>query len=270
MNWLIATLLFALPDLPIVHADEAVMLTGHAVQGGLIVGRTAPETGVTVDGEPVLVDGDGVFLIGIGRDRKAPIAVAMPGAGKSVAVPVSAREFAIERIDGLPPAQVTPPPEVLERIRKESAMVGRARTRRDERRDFDEGFIWPARGRISGVYGSQRILNGQPRRPHFGVDVAAPTGTPVIAPAAGLVTLAQPDLYFSGGTIIIDHGHGLSSSFLHLSEVGVEVGQRVAQGDPIGAIGATGRVTGPHLDWRMNAGRERIDPTLIVSGSPDP
>ena len=124
--------------------------------------------------------------------------------------------------------------------------------------------MWPAKGRISGVYGSQRILNGEPRRPHYGVDVAAPVGTLVHAPADGLVTLANEDMFFSGGTLILDHGHALSSSFLHLSAILVKEGQRVRQGDPIAKIGATGRATGPHLDWRMNLGRDRLDPQLLV------
>ena len=147
-------------------------------------------------------------------------------------------------------------------------MVVSARNRRDERTDFAEPFAWPARGRISGVYGSQRILNGEPRRPHFGLDIAAPTGTPVYAPADGIVTLAYDDMYFSGGTLIVDHGHGLSSSFLHLSEVLVEAGMQVKKGDLIARIGATGRASGPHLDWRMNWLDRRVDPQLLVKDLP--
>lgn len=147
-------------------------------------------------------------------------------------------------------------------------MASAARRTDDPRLDFMQSFIWPSIGPISGVYGSQRILNGQPRRPHFGVDVAAPTGTPVRAPAAGIITLAHPDMYFSGGTVILDHGHGVSSSFLHLSRIHVQVGQRVEQGELIAEIGATGRVTGPHLDWRMNWFGQRIDPALLVGAMP--
>ena len=148
-------------------------------------------------------------------------------------------------------------------------MVASARARRDQRTDYAAPFAWPARGRISGVYGSQRILNGEPRRPHFGVDVAAPTGTPVYAPAPGIVTLAHEDMYFSGGTLIIDHGHGLSSSFLHLSEILVEAGTYVSRGDLIARIGATGRASGPHLDWRMNWLDRRVDPQRLVKGLPE-
>jgi len=146
-------------------------------------------------------------------------------------------------------------------------MVASARARRQAATYYATGFIWPAKGRISGVYGSQRVLNGTPARPHFGVDVAAPTGTPVYAPASGLITLTHPDMYFSGGTIVLDHGQGLSSTFLHLSEILVEAGTQVEQGDLIARIGMTGRASGPHLDWRMNWLDRRVDPQLLVKTS---
>ena len=179
------------------------------------------------------------------------------------------REYRIQRIDGLPPGKVTPrSKEDLARIRREVAMVKRARLTDDARTDFLGGFRWPIKGPISGVYGSQRILNGEPRQPHYGVDIAVPTGTKALAPAAGVVTLAHPDMFFSGGTLIVDHGHGLSSAFLHLSRILVKKGQRVAQGQPIAEVGATGRVTGPHLDWRINLFGRRIDPELLVGPMP--
>ncbi len=137
-----------------------------------------------------------------------------------------------------------------------------------DRKDYAEGFGWPLTGRISGVYGSQRILNGEPRQPHYGVDVARPTGTVVTAPAPGVVTLVEADLYYSGGTLIIDHGRGLSSTFIHLSEILVEPGQQVETGDAIAKVGATGRATGPHLDWRMNLGPVRLDPALLAGPMP--
>ena len=164
--------------------------------------------------------------------------------------------------------------EQLDRIARERALVGSAKARVIERpdllRDTLAGFTWPAQGPISGVYGSQRVYNGTPRSPHYGVDVAVPTGTPVTAPAPGVVTLAEPDLFYSGGTIILDHGYNLSSSFLHLSAVSVKVGQVIETGDVIGEVGATGRATGPHLDWRMSWRRERIDPQLLVPAMPKP
>ncbi len=246
-------------------------LEGNFVQGGLVTGFTEPGARVTFDGRDVRVSEDGVFLIGFGRDAKpeANLEIAHPDGRKAQrAVKIARRQYKIQRIDGLPPRKVTPTAQDLKRIRLENALVKTARQRDDPRTDFLRGFIWPAKGRISGVYGSQRILNGQPRRPHFGVDVAGPVGTPVVAPADGVVTLVHPDMFFSGGTLVIDHGHGLSSSFLHLSEVLVREGQRVNQGDLIARIGATGRVTGAHLDWRMNLFDTRIDPQLLVGDMP--
>ncbi len=187
---------------------------------------------------------------------------------------VARREYNIQRVEGVPQATVTPPPEQLERIRREAALVADARAPSIERPELIEkvlaGFVWPAQGPISGVYGSQRFYNGEPRNPHYGVDVAVPKGTPVHAPAAGVVTLAEPDLYFSGGTVILDHGYRLSSTFLHMSEVSVQVGDELQAGDLIGAVGSTGRATGPHLDWRMNWRQERIDPQLLAPPMPNP
>ncbi len=249
-------------------AASPFTLRGELVQGGVVFGTAPPGSRVTQDGKTVRVGAGGEFLLGFDRDAAAvsEVEVVLPdGSRHATRLEVATREYDIQRIDGLPPAKVTPrSPEDLERIRRDAAAVKAARTRDDDRADFLSGFEWPARGRISGVYGSQRILNGEPRRPHYGVDVAAPTGTPVTAPAPGIVTLADPDLFFSGGTLILDHGHQLSSSFLHLHKLHVAVGDRVEQGQLIGEIGATGRVTGPHLDWRMNLRDRRVDPTLLV------
>jgi murein DD-endopeptidase MepM/ murein hydrolase activator NlpD len=208
-------------------------------------------------------------VIGFGRDEtgERKLMVLEPASEKEVLVlPIALREYDIERVDGLPPKTVTPDPEALERIREEGAMVSSARARRDHRTDYAEGFAWPASGRISGVYGSQRVLNGEPRRPHYGLDIAAPKGNPVYAPADGIITMAHPDMYFSGGTLILDHGQGLSSSFLHLSKILVETGTTVKKGDLIAEIGSTGRASGPHLDWRMNWLNRRVDPELLVEG----
>lgn len=245
----------------------AFELNGEAVQGGLIFGQAEPGSTVVFDDREIMVSDEGRFVLGFGRDDTGTVELAVTAPGNSPDVrilTIAPREYNIERVDGLPPATVTPPPEVLERIRKDSALVGQARKRRDDRTDWDVDFAWPATGRLSGFYGSQRVLNGEPRRPHYGIDVAAPTGTPVLAPAPGIVTLAEPDLYYSGGTIIVDHGQGLSSSFLHLSAVTVAVGDVVNIGDKIGEVGATGRSTGPHLDWRMNWLNKRVDPQPLV------
>jgi murein DD-endopeptidase MepM/ murein hydrolase activator NlpD len=250
----------------------AFELTGEPVQGGLMFGSAEPGSQVRLGDTEVPVAADGRFAIGFGRDDTGTVTlIVSPPAGEAEIreLSITPREFDIERVDGLPPSTVTPDPEALARIREEAAQVGQARALRDGRSDWKEGFAWPAHGRLSGFYGSQRILNGEPRNPHYGLDVAAPEGSPVTAPADGLVTLVHPDMYFSRGTIIIDHGAGLSSTFLHLSEVLVDTGQVVRQGALIGRVGATGRATGPHLDWRMNWLDRRVDPLTVVQGQPD-
>lgn len=251
----------------------ALELEGDPVQGGLMFGTAPPGTSISLDETPVPVSDNGSFVIGFGRDETGTRVLrlrAPDGSGSTRELTVASREYAIERVDGLPQDTVTPRPEAAERIRAEGIMVSNARSRLSERADYASGFDWPAQGRISGVYGSQRILNGKPGRPHFGLDVAAPTGTLVKAPADGVITLTHPDMYFSGGTIILDHGLGLSSTFLHLSEILVEAGTTVNKGDAIGRIGATGRASGPHLDWRMNWLNRRVDPRQLVSDMEDP
>jgi len=264
--------LLLLPGLLWAEVNHELTFTGNFSQGGLVQGRVQPGAMVKVDGKPVRVSKAGMFLVGFGRDApaKSLVQVSYPdGQMAQRVLKIAKREYKIQRIDGLPKRKVTPrSKEDLARIRKEAALSRKARQLDAPRTDFLGDFIWPVMGPISGVYGSQRILNGQPRRPHFGVDIARPAGTPVKAPAAGVVTLAYPDMFFSGGTLILDHGHGLSSSFLHLSRILVKVGARVGQGDVIAEVGATGRVTGAHLDWRMNLFTKRIDPQLLVPPMP--
>jgi hypothetical protein len=184
------------------------------------------------------------------------------------------REYKVSVVDGVPQRTVTPPQEDLERIRREGVLVRAAKQQVYECDACIEQLLsatqMPLTGRISGVYGSQRIYNGKPGNPHYGLDIARPTGTPVSAPVMGLVVLAEPDLYYSGGTVIIHHGYGVTSSFLHMSQVSVRVGDMVAQGDKIGEVGATGRATGPHLDWRMNFRDNRVDPNTLFSLVPAP
>ena len=248
---------------------------GSLQQGGFIWGRVAPGSVVTLDGEQLDVLADGTTFAGFGRDAAASTELVVSGAQPCrETLQVARREYQIQKVEGVPQKTVTPPPEELARIRREATLVANARAPKLARPDLLNsvlaGFVWPVEGPISGVYGSQRFYNGEPRRPHFGVDVAVPTGTIVRAPAAGRVTLAEPDLYFSGGTVILDHGYRLSSSFLHMSEVSVQVGDELQAGDIIGAVGATGRATGPHLDWRMNWREERIDPQLLAPPMPKP
>ncbi|MGH6946845.1 MAG: M23 family metallopeptidase [Kiloniellales bacterium] len=253
-------------------ADSALSLSGARTQGGLLLGETLPGAEVFLDQKPVAVSPEGRFLVGFGREA-APMAtlrVLLPD-GREFLEPleIARRDYQIQRIDGLPQSMVTPPEEVLKRIADDNAKVAAARAVALTETLYASGFVWPALGPVSGVYGSQRILNGEPRQPHYGVDVAAPRGTPVVAPADGLVTLAERDLYYTGGTIILDHGYRLSSTLMHLDSVTVAVGQRVEQGEQVGTLGATGRATGPHLDWRMNWFEERIDPALLAGPMPE-
>lgn len=266
------TLALALVALAIAgSAPAAVTIDGEPVQGALLIGHAPPGARVELDGRPLALADDGRFLIGLGRDAPATmrLRVRLPdGTREERRLAVRQRRYTVQRIDGLPPKQVSPPPATLERIRAEQALIDAARARLTPVTWFDSGFEWPLTGRISGVYGSQRVLNGRPRRPHFGVDVAAPAGTPVRAPAAGVVALAQPDLYFTGGTLIIDHGLGLSSIFAHLSRLLVVDGEHVQRGTVVGEVGATGRATGPHLHWGMNLGTVRLDPALVAGPMP--
>ena len=248
-------------------------LQGQLVQGGLIWGRVTPGSQVSIDGQPLEVLADGTTFAGFGRDAGTKAELRVEGADNcSQTLHISKREYKIQRVEGVPSRTVTPPKEQLDRIARERALVAAAKGRRIDRPDILSetlaGFVWPVQGPISGVYGSQRVYNGKPGSPHYGIDVAVPTGTPVHAPAPGVVTLAEGDLFYSGGTVILDHGYKLSSSFLHMSKVTVEVGQVIAAGDLIGEVGATGRATGPHLDWRMSWGPHRIDPQLLVPPMP--
>ena len=213
----------------------------------------------------------GRFILGFGRDAPAHaalVATLPDGRELTQEIALGRREYQIQRIDGLPPQMVTPDPALLERIQRETKKIRTARTTDSDQLFFEAKLEWPVTGPISGVYGSQRILNGEPRAPHLGVDIAAPAGTPIKADGAGTVTLAESDLYFTGGTLIIDHGYGLSSIYQHMSRLDVAVGQHVEQGETVGAVGATGRVTGAHLHWGMNWYEVAIDPQLIVGPMP--
>lgn len=240
---------------------------GDFSQGGLVTGVARPGVALRLNGREVPVAQDGRFVFGFGRDEAAAATFTIQhrgGPSEAIQLAIAPRTYDIQRIDGLPPAQVTPPPAVLERIKRENAMIAAVRQRNTARQDFLQGWIWPAQGPVSGVYGSQRILNGEPRTPHYGIDIAAPAGSPVIAPAGGEVVLAEKDIYFTGGTIIIDHGMGINSAFSHLQSLNVKVGQQVKQGEQIGTVGSTGRSTGPHLDWRVNWFDVRLDPQRLL------
>jgi biotin carboxyl carrier protein len=254
-----STLVFSMPSIEIIR--------GKMVQGGYLIAKVQPDVSVEFLSKPVPVDPEGRFIIGFGRDHPEKDALVLLQQGKRYLYPlnIAARQWKIERIDGLPPAKVSPKsPEILQRIGREAQQIRQVRAQVSKLTFFMDTFRKPAEGRISGVYGSQRILNGEPKWPHYGQDIAAAVGSPVYAPASGTVVLAHPDMYYSGATLVIDHGYGLTSTYLHLNEIKVEVGQNVKQGELIGTIGQSGRATGPHLDWRINWLEQRLDPALFV------
>jgi murein DD-endopeptidase MepM/ murein hydrolase activator NlpD len=253
------------------RAWAALPLDGHSIQGGLLIGRADRGSNVSLDGTLIPVFGDGRFLLGFGRDAPATAALRIAlssGVVEARELAIEQRKYEIQRIDNLPKNQVEPSEAELARIKTERERIAAAKQRLTPMPFFDEGFDWPATGPISGVYGSQRVLNGQPRQPHFGVDVAAPTGTPLRAPAGGIVSLADPDLFFTGGTVMLDHGYGLTSIFAHQSKIEVKEGDQLAKGEVFGLLGGTGRVTGPHLHWGIYLGTIPLDPQLLVPPMP--
>lgn len=232
-------------------------------QGQLLIVSHQPGVQATLEGRALRVDAAGRFLLAAGRDARAPLHLQLrlpDGRAEDHWIAVVARDWPVEHVSGVPPRTVDPPPEVAARIAREQAAVAAARQRDDARSDFAEGFRWPLSGRISGRFGSSRSYNGKPGSPHSGVDVAAPEGAALRAPAPGVVSYIGPDLYLTGGTVLIDHGHGLSSVFLHLSRIDVSPGQRLEAGEVFGAVGATGRATGPHMHWGLNWFDLRLDP----------
>lgn len=255
-------------------AAGTLSLDGPPIQGGLMIGSTDPGTKVTVEGRPVRVSGEGAFLVGFGRDAKKTVRLRLDhpdGTRTEKTLSVKGRDYQVQRIDGLPERQVTPrKPEDLARIRDDNAKIAEVRKMDTAQTWFASGFQWPAIGPISGVFGSQRILNGKPRRPHNGVDVAAPRGSTVTAAADGVVALVHPDMFYTGKTVMIDHGHGLSSVYVHMDGILVVDGQWVAKGTPIGIVGKTGRVTGPHLHWGVSLFGTHLDPALLAGPMNDP
>lgn len=238
-------------------------LQGKLEQGGLAVGQAPPGTAISLDGRTVPTDAEGRFVIGFGRDA-GPTASLKIGAQTQV-LAIAKRDWQIQRIDGLPPAKVNPDPAQLARIQAENRLIAERRQQSQPRALFLSGLAAPADGVISGVFGSQRVLNGEARAPHSGTDIATTTGTPVRTVGDGIVTLAHPDMFFTGQTVMIDHGLGLQSVYAHLSRTDVAEGQVVAKGQVIGAVGASGRATGPHLHWGASWLEVRLDPETVLA-----
>ena len=246
---------------------NAVEFKGKFIQGHFIIGQTEPNSKIIIDKKEIKVSKNGFFVFGIDRDRKFDILITKISNGKKekIVKKVFKRKYKIQKIDGLPENKVTPPEEVYKRIKKENNAIGEARAINSDLTYFKNKFIMPLDGIITGVYGSQRILNGKPKWPHYGIDIAAKQGTHIKSSADGIVTMAEDDLYYTGGTVIMDHGHGISTIYSHLENVLVSVGDKINQGDIIGTVGSTGRSTGPHLDFRVNWFQTRLDPLSVLN-----
>ena len=245
----------------------AIEFQGKFLQGHFILGITNPNAKIFVGKKEVKVSKNGDFVFGIDRDQKYNLTFTkiLHGEKTIITKKVIKRKYNIQRIDGLAESKVTPPESVYKRIKKENNAIGKARAINSNLQFFKEKFIMPVEGIISGVYGSQRILNGKPRWPHYGIDIAAKQGTMIKSSGSGIVTMAEDDLYYTGGTVIMDHGHGISSIYSHLENVLVSVGDEINQGDIIGTVGSTGRSTGPHLDFRINWFQTRLDPMTVLN-----
>ena len=267
MDCKIITRLFFLIILLASSQLNAVEFKGKFLQGHYIIGITDPSAKIIIDKKNVKVSQDGYFVFGIDRDRKFDVTITkiIDGKKEKIIKKVLKRKYNIQRIDGLEESKVTPPESVYKRIREENNKIGEARAINSDLPFFKNQFIMPVEGIISGVYGSQRILNGKPKWPHYGIDIAAKQGTKIKSSATGIVTMAEPDLYYTGGTIIMDHGHGISTIYSHLATLNVSVGDEILQGDIIGTVGSTGRSTGPHLDFRINWFQTRLDPMSVLS-----
>ena len=244
----------------------AKVISGYPVEGNLIVARTNPSNKIKINNEFLEIDESGIFVFGFHRDEENPIKLVIINNEneqfKTFIKPIK-RVYKIQRIDGLKKSMVTPPEDTISRIKSDRKKVNKARKVKLEMGDFIQGFDWPLKGLITGVYGSQRILNDIPKSPHFGIDISVPIGTSVKSPASGIVTLTE-DLYYSGYTVILNHGLNINSTFLHLSEINVNVGERIGRGDLIGHSGDTGRSTGPHLDWRIDWNGKRLDAEMLA------
>ena len=256
-------ILISLFFLLITTSSFAVTFKGKFIQGSFILGKTESGAEVTIDKKKIKVTPDGYFAFGLSRDRKNDVVITINK--ERIVKKVFKRKYKIQRIDGLEEKKVTPPEEVYERIKRENKWIGEARAINSDLIYFKKKFINPLENAIiTGVYGSQRILNGKPKWPHYGIDFAADEGTEIKAMLDGIATLVEPDLFYTGGTLIFDHGHGISTLYMHMEKILVKIGQEVKQGDIIGTVGSTGRSTGAHLDVRLNWFNVRLDPATVL------
>ena len=251
----------------ITTSSFAATFEGKFIQGSFILGKTEPGSQVFIDKKKVKVTSEGFFVFGLSRDRKYDVVITVnkDGNKQKIVKKVQKRKYNIQKIEGLEEKKVTPPEEVYERIKRENKWIGEARAINSDLTFFTKKFIIPVENAIiTGVYGSQRILNGKPKWPHYGLDFAANEGTKIKAMLDGTATLVEPDLFYTGGTLIFDHGHGISTLYMHMEKILVKKGQKVKQGDIVGTVGSTGRATGAHLDVRLNWFQTRLDPATVL------
>ena len=253
-------------SLSLTFDDIDVVLTGNFIQGGLVIGKTNSSALIHFKNRELRKSKDGLFVIGFGRDHPQNANLTLKVNNKLItkSFKIQKRIYKTQKINGLKKKMVTPPKSFWDRIKKENKIIKEVRSLNSNVDFVFQKFTWPAQGIISGVFGSQRILNGKPKRPHYGIDIAAKKGATVVAPTESIVRMAEKDLYYTGGTIMLDHGHGLTSVYSHLSSINVKVGDKILKNQKIGEVGSTGRSTGPHLDWRVNWFDQRLDPLLLL------
>ena len=251
--------------------SDLLELNGSFTQGGLLFGKTNYKNKVFFNNNEIFVNKRGDFVLAMGRDEKLENLITIKGLKKKEThkIQISKRKYKIQRIDGLPKNKVTPSKDDLKRIKKESKIISISKNKFLNETLYKSGFIWPVKGIVTGAYGNQRILNGQPRRPHYGLDIAAALGTKVISPSDAEVSLIMEDTFFNGKMVILNHGLGLNSIYSHLKKIHVKVGEQIKKGDLIAEVGSTGRSTGPHLDWRINVYKIAIDPELLLLDQPE-
>ena len=249
-----------------IEKNKIITLSGNFIQGGLIKGKAFPNANIKFLDKNIFLDEKNRFVFGFGRDfeNKAIISITYKKKLMTKSLSIEKQNYKIQRIEGLPKRMVTPPESVYKRIISENKEIAKVRKLNSNVSFIFQNFVWPLKGIITGVFGSQRVLNGKPKRPHYGIDIAAKEGTEIIAPLDSIVRMAEKDLYYTGGTIMLDHGHGVTSVYSHLSKILVKVNENIKKGDIIGLVGSTGRSTGPHLDWRINWFEQRLDPSLLI------